>query len=256
MKKSLILYVIVLSICLLNTYSQVFASNVQEDPHKNSIEKNNSLPVNNNEQDSKEQVKVQDVYEALIKSKDDKILMLSNIVNWLLAIASILVAIITIIFGWLLNKIRSQRKSADKLINRLSEKEEGINKTQKSIQDFLDSIEFQEKINQMENDLSQVGVLIDRIVLEDQQKKEELRIRKLQNYCKSIEDKLKWFSEYNQIHVRINNPVDQDIYEKVKAFVALTPEEKETLTENNLQWLLSKINELIDKYRNDSDFFV
>lgn len=171
MKKSLILYVIVLSICLLNTYSQVFASNVQEDPHKNSIEKNNSLPVNNNEQDSKEQVKVQDVYEALIKSKDDKILMLSNIVNWLLAIASILVAIITIIFGWLLNKIRSQRKSADKLINRLSEKEEGINKTQKSIQDFLDSIEFQEKINQMENDLSQVGVLIDRIVLEDQQKK-------------------------------------------------------------------------------------
>ncbi|WP_340394305.1 hypothetical protein [Paenibacillus sp. FSL E2-0177] len=51
-------------------------------------------------------VAVEKLYEVLIQTKDDKILIMSNIVNWLLAIASILVGIIVVVFGWMLKKIK------------------------------------------------------------------------------------------------------------------------------------------------------
>ncbi len=110
-----------------------------------------------------EQPTINDIYDALIETKNDKITLLTNFVNWIIAIASIIVAVAIGSFGWFLKKIRLRYKeleiktiTAQTLINHLEKKSEDINHMHEEINTVLSSKEYSEKISYLEEKLSQI----------------------------------------------------------------------------------------------------
>lgn len=94
-----------------------------------------------------------ELYEALIKTKDDRIILLNNIINWILALAAILVTVAVVIFGWFLKNLKnkykelvSQSNKAKVLVNKLEDTSKEISIIQEDIKTILSSKEYKEKI--------------------------------------------------------------------------------------------------------------
>jgi uncharacterized membrane-anchored protein YhcB (DUF1043 family) len=201
-------------------------------------------------------VNVEKLYEVLIQTKDDKILLMSNIVNWLLAIASILVGIIVVVFGWMLNKVKNQSNQAQNLIKRLTEKEEVINQTQSNIQNFLSSTEFQSKLSKLDEDIRFANLHLNRLIDEDTSRKNAEILERKRRLHFNIENGLKWFSEHNSMHTRIDNPLDLDKFDKIKNFNSLSTTLKNEWNMSDLENLHDEIWKLVHKYRIEGDFLV
>ncbi|WP_138754475.1 hypothetical protein [Paenibacillus sinopodophylli] len=199
------------------------------------------------------EVQIRDVYDALLKTKDDKIILLSNIINWLLAGAASLLILVTGFFGWLNKKIKKQKSEVDTLIVSLKLKEEEIAQTQQKIDSFLNSIQFTEKLEQIETALDKVNNLVHRWEQEEIERKIDFEKRRRDRLINWVGDRLRWFSVYNKMHERINNVRDELIFEELKAFENLTQEEKETWTDQELEALSSRGSVLIQKYRQPTD---
>ena len=117
-----------------------------------------SVTTTNENMNTDDKVSVKDVYEVLLKTKDDKIIILSNYVNWLIAIAAIVVTILTVISGWFYKKFVTASNKATKLIkdleiskNSITEQQEKINKIFES-GDYIERVEkFEKTLEDMEN---------------------------------------------------------------------------------------------------------
>lgn len=90
----------------------------------------------------------------------------------------------------------------------------------------MNSTEFQTKLSKLDQDIIKANLHLDRLIAEDEMRKNQELLRHKRSLHLSIEDVLNWFSVYNPMHERIDNPVDLKVFEKAKSFVALNTSEK------------------------------
>lgn len=95
-----------------------------------------------------------DIYEALLKTKDDKINFLTNYINWLIAIAAIIVTIITAGINWSVRKLKQAEKEARVMISKLKKSEESIAEAQEKINLIMESGDYIKKVEDFERNLA------------------------------------------------------------------------------------------------------
>lgn len=133
---------------------------------------------------SDEPVKISDVYEALLDTKNDKLLLLSNIIGYLLATAAIIITAISALLGLLYRKIKIDSNrlkkdidTAEKLIDRLLEvqltiekelnidhdyiaKNEEMSSKLKELEDFTDKLKAKAKMEEKRKIIYNINVYL------------------------------------------------------------------------------------------------
>ncbi|PLT34098.1 type II toxin-antitoxin system PemK/MazF family toxin [Bacillus sp. V5-8f] len=92
----------------------------------------------------------------MLESKDDKITLLSNYVNWLIAIAAIVVAIVTLLYGYWGRKIKESEENAKVLIQNLTEQERKITEAQTTINKIIQSGDYVRRVEEFELELKRM----------------------------------------------------------------------------------------------------
>lgn len=164
----------------------------------------------------------QDIYEALLKTKDDKLVLLSNIINWIIGIAAVIVAGTTFFIGWSYKKSIKTLKDSNHLLEKLKVREEELEEAQQKINILFDTGDYVTKVNDFEKALK---------TIEEKTKKYEIEIKNLktkleQNYQDSSKIILEGTSSLTA-SIEVVKPTDEQerIYKGDIYFVELEDHE-------------------------------
>lgn len=156
---------------------------------------------------NQDSVQIKDVYEALLKTKDDKIAFTSNFVNWLLAITAIIITVFVAVFGWTVAKVRTQSNKTKELIETLEKKEKEITDIQTNIDQYLKSESFINRLRAIEEIVNK----LDNKVTEWEREDTEEQIN---GSKRTIADNMHWFNKFKMIE-RVKDKTDIHLYQTI-----------------------------------------
>lgn len=206
------------------------------------------------------QAGIEDVYEALLEAKNDKIVVISNFVTWVLSIAGILITIIAASFGWITISINRKLKKANELIQKLEDRERELKIKQDEMNQVLNSIDFEKYSSRIAK--------FEKVIREESEKqnskptsKEAMFFNDLMdpNLGEEIHERLENIEtnfnifERNSLIDELDNTRDRAIYEKVKAHIDKRARRKliKTVDPSELRELDKLMNALLQKYLSD-----
>jgi virulence-associated protein VapD len=196
-------------------------------------------------------IQQKDLYEALLATKEDKNILLSNIINWLLAFAAIAIIGIASIYGLLWRKTWKKYLQAEKLIKNLDTKEkfldvqgETIKQMQEKVNKYMESGEFNKRIEYIENSISKIRKYTDKI--EQAEAVEENKIK--EGIISDI-----WYLITHTYPERFKNDIEGKIYEKAKSIDILSKQEKLKYSVDELQSIREPLKDIHREYRQAND---
>ncbi|WP_406678226.1 coiled-coil domain-containing protein [Moorella sp. ACPs] len=216
-----------------------------------------SIPiVTNAATDTLTTPKLEQVYEALLETKNDKIIILNSIVNWILALAAIFVTLLT--YGWSLTykklelnrkKLEQNIRASNDLITSLINKEAEISKAEEKINEILATADFREKmaiyeknIELIQSKIEELEQFASRIEKMRYTRERYLQINRFLDFLRLLGSKKGPFLERMD---KTDLDIFKEIVEKEKQVDDLTTEEIKLLNE--------KLNAIYIKYRKGDD---
>lgn len=185
---------------------------------------------------------ISDVYEALLDSKNDKIIILNSIVNWLLAFASICVILLIAFFGYLSNSLREKVAESKVLLSNLS-------LSQKKIDEVLATADFKEKLLQYESNIRLINSKLQELDEFSAMMKAKIELEEKSGYISNIQIyKNNFNNEQHPYLARMSSTDKEWLNDISKIDLRDQPIEK-------LQDMLEKLNEFYSKYHVDGDPF-
>ena len=188
-----------------------------------------------------------EVYQLLLEMKDTQIVTLSNYINWLIAIAAVIVSIVTIYYGWLSKKMNNQRKEISDLIHDLKEAKISIEKSQQVINQILNSADYLSKVETLEKAISKISVITDEIQSEKDKKAYSEKIGMLEHI------RFRWRHDGHFIKQRINNDDKRDSIVLDEFVVVKSREQQEEYSFEEIKKLYDTVEYLYSKYHSSDD---
>lgn len=200
-------------------------------------------------------VQMEDIYEALIQTKDDKITFLISLITIILAFFSIITAILIASFSWAWSKIRKQINTTKELINKLKKKEKEIIKKQEDINKFLNSVNFEKHLERIKRTAEEINYDFH---IKDEEWKEEEHFdinemlnpdeKEIRNLFENLFRKYDVFKS-KQLIEKFESEADKKLYEKVGKYVEKQRNAKIRISSTKeLKEFNNMIDRLIEKY--------
>ncbi|BAF60386.1 hypothetical protein PTH_2205 [Pelotomaculum thermopropionicum SI] len=210
-----------------------------------------TMSQSNNDQS----VSISALYEALLETKNDKIIILNNIITWGITIVAIVVTAISSIWYFLYKKVRDKTDElmdnidkSNKLINDLYKAKRDIEQQQNKIDDILNTRNFKESFEEykdlINNKLFELEDFVNQIKLKQLTVEKISEINSFKSYVRLLGHSEGPFPNRMSIE-------DIELYNDICKY----KDKLDELTIEQIKSLNSKFKALYTKYRKEGDKF-